>query len=120
MDQPVLMEELMNEQMNTPVSPVPARSGNEQTLAIVSLVAGVISLCGLVVPILGIPLGIVGIVLGYFGRRDAAWKTYATVGMALSGAGILLSCVPIGLIGAMRLLGPKIGDTFSTISSSLP
>ena len=114
------MEELMNDQMNTPVSPVPTSGGNEQTMAIISLVAGVISLCGLVVPIIGVPLGIVGIVLGYFGRRAAAWKTYATIGMALSGAGILLSCVPIGLIAVMRLLGPKVGTTFSTISSSLP
>jgi hypothetical protein len=120
MNQRVLMEELMNDQMNTPVSPVPARSGTEQTMAIISLVAGVISLCGLVVPMIGIPLGILGIVLGYFGRKAAAWKTYATIGMALSGAGILLSCVPIGLIAVMRLLGPKVGTTFSTISSSLP
>jgi hypothetical protein len=89
-------------------------------LAIVSLIVGVVSLCGLVVPFIGIPLGILGLVLGYFGRRDINWKTYATIGMALSGVGILLSCVPVGLITAMRLLGPKIGTTFSTISNSLP
>lgn len=123
MNQTVLMEELMNDQMNAPVSPQPlqpASAGNERIMAIVSLVAGVISLCGLVVPIIGIPLGIIGIVLGYFGRRDNNWKTYATVGMALSGVGILLSCVPVGLITVMRLLGPKIGNTFSSISNSLP
>jgi len=117
------LEELMNDQQNAPMTTPPATPparGNEQTLAIVSLVAGVISLCGLVIPIIGIPLGILGIVLGYFARRDINWKTYATVGMALSGVGILLSCVPIGVIGVMRLLGPKIGNTFSTISNSLP
>ncbi|HSB03084.1 MAG TPA: hypothetical protein VLE49_20710 [Anaerolineales bacterium] len=110
----------MNDQMNTPVSPAPTPSGNEQIMAIVSLVVGVISLCGIVVPIIGIPLGILGIVLGYFARKSAAWKTYATIGMALSGGGILLSCVPVGVIATMRLLGPKIGTTFSTISNSLP
>jgi len=110
----------MSEQSNVPMSPAPASSGNEQVMAIVSLVVGVISLCGLVVPIIGIPLGIIGIVLGYFGRRKAEWKTYATIGIALSGIGILLSCVPVGLIAVMRLLGPKIGNTFSTISNSLP
>jgi Yip1 domain. len=31
-----------------------------------------------------------------------------------------LCLLPIIVIGAMRLLGPKIGDTFSTIQSSLP
>lgn len=113
----------MNNQINTPVSPQPvqpAGAGTERTMAVVSLILGVISLCGVVIPIIGIPLGIIGLVVGYFGRRDATWKTYAIVGMILSGVGILLSCVPIGLISVMRLLGPKVGNTFSTISSSLP
>jgi hypothetical protein len=111
----------MNEQSNVPMSPEPAvGGGNERTMAIVSLIAGIISLCGLVVPIIGVPLGIIGVVLGYFGRRDAEQKNLATIGMMLSGIGILLSCVPIGLISIMRLLGPKIGNTFSSINSSLP
>lgn len=29
-------------------------------------------------------------------------------------------CTPVVVIAIMRLLGPKIGSTFSTISSSLP
>jgi hypothetical protein len=35
---------------------------------------------------------------------------------------IVMCCavVPIGVIAMMRLLGPQIGNTFSTISSSLP
>jgi len=110
----------MNEPLNAPVSPQPASAGTEKIMAIVSLVVGVISLCGVAVPIIGIPFGIIGVVLGFFGRRDPAWKTYAAVGIALSVVGILLSCVPITLISIMRLLGPKIGNTFSTINSSLP
>jgi hypothetical protein len=117
------MEETMNDPMNAPVAPQPiqpANTGNERILAIASLVAGVLSLCGIVVPFIGVPLGIAGLVLGYFGRRAADWKTYAVVGMALSGVGILLSCVPVALISVMRLLGPKVGNTFSSISNSLP
>ena len=110
----------MNDQMNSPASPQPANVGNEKILAIASLAVGVISLCGVIVPLIGIPFGIIGVVLGFLGRRDASWKTYAAVGIALSIVGILLSCVPIGLISIMRLLGPKIGNTFSTINSSLP
>lgn len=110
----------MNDQTNTPVVPQPAGAGTEKILAIVSLVVGVISLCGLVVPIVGIPLGIIGAVFGFVGRRDVNWKTYATIGMALSIIGILLSCFPVMIISVMRLLGPKIGSTFSTITSSLP
>jgi len=106
----------MNDQINTPVAPAPVSGGNDQIFAIGSLVAGVISLCGIVIPVVGIPLGIIGLVLGYFGRRSLTQKTLAIIGMALSGVGILLSCVPIALI----LLGPKIGETFSTISNSLP
>lgn len=116
----------MNDQMNAPVPPVspapvqPASTGNGQIMAIISIIAGVISLCGLVIPFLGIPLGILGAVLGYLGRRDLNWRTLATVGLALSVVGILLSCVPVAAISVMRLLGPKIGTTFSTISNSLP
>ena len=110
----------MSDPLNAPVSPQPASAGIEKILAIVSLVVGVISLCGVVIPLIGIPFGIIGIVLGFFGRRDVEWKTYAAVGIALSVVGILLSCVPVGLISIMRLMGPKIGNTFSTINSSLP
>jgi len=112
----------VEEHTNTPVSPQPtqpASAGTEKILAIVALVLGVISLCGVFIPIIGIPFGLIGFVLGIFGRKDADWKTYATVGMALSVVGILLSCIPIGVISVMRLLGPKIGDTFSSINSSL-
>lgn len=39
----------------------------------------------------------------------------------LAGAFLALCvCLPVVVIAVMRLLGPKIGNTFSTISSSLP
>lgn len=43
------------------------------------------------------------------------------IAASITGAFLAL-CVflPICVIAVMRLLGPKIGDTFSTISSSLP
>jgi uncharacterized membrane protein len=112
----------MDQGSNAPVSsgPVASGGGNERVFAIISIAAGVLSLCGFVLWFIGIPLGIVGIVLGYFGRRDASQKTLATVGMALGVVGILISCLPIATIAMMRLLGPKIGDTFSSINSSLP
>ena len=114
----------MNDQTNAPMSPAPASTGNAQILAIISLVAGVISLCIWLIPIIGpiagIILGIAGLVLGYLARKDVNWKTLSIVGMALSGIGILLACLPIGAIAVMRLLGPRIGETFSTISNSLP
>lgn len=110
----------MNEQMNaTSPQPVPS-AGAGKIPAIASLVVGAISLCGLFIPVIGIPLGLIGTVLGFLGRKDAEWKNYATMGMALSVVGVLLSCIPIGLLSFMRLLGPKIGNTFSSISSSLP
>ena len=110
----------MNEPLNTPTASQPARGGTESTLAILSLACGVISLCGIVVAFIGIPFGLLALVLGYFGRRSAERKSLATIGMVLGGLGILLSCVPIFVISVMRLLGPKIGNTFSTISNSLP
>lgn len=111
----------MDEGSNVPISAGPAAGGgNERVLAIASLAAGVISLCGVVLWFIGIPLGIVAVILGFFGRRDPSQKTIASVGIALGIVGILISCLPVGVIAVMRLLGPKIGNTFSTISSSLP
>ena len=41
-------------------------------------------------------------------------------GQGLVEYAIILALVPIVVIAVMRLLGPKIGNTFSTISNSLP
>ncbi|HMR98218.1 MAG TPA: hypothetical protein PKE62_03105 [Anaerolineales bacterium] len=44
-----------------------------------------------------------------------------TIAAAIAGASFALCvCAPILVIAVMRLLGPKIGNTFSTINSSLP
>jgi hypothetical protein len=110
----------MNEPLNTQPVSEPAKGGSESLLAILSLASGVISLCGVVVPFVGVPFALLALVLGYFGRRSVERKNLATIGMVLGGVGILLSCVPVSVIAIMRLLGPKIGNTFSTITSSLP
>lgn len=78
---------------NEPMSPQPASSGNEKTFAIISLVLGVLNLCVWFFPICGFPIGIAGIVLGYLGLKAPEQKNLAIGGMALSGLGILLSCV---------------------------
>ena len=41
-------------------------------------------------------------------------------GQGLVEYAIILALVAIGVIAVMRLLGPKIGNTFSTIANSLP
>ena len=110
----------MNDEVNTPMQQPSVGNGNERIMTIASLVLGVISLCGVVVPIIGVPLAIAGIILGFLGRRDVSQKSLATAGIVISIIGILLSCVPVGVIAVMRLLGPKIGNTFSTINNSLP
>ena len=110
----------MNAPLNTPSASEPAKGGTETLLAILSLVCGAISICGVVVPFAGIPLGLLGLVLGYFGRKSAERKNLATIGMVLGGVGVLLSCVPVSVIYVMRLLGPKVETTFSTITSELP
>jgi pilus assembly protein Flp/PilA len=41
-------------------------------------------------------------------------------GQGLVEYAIILALVAIIVIAVMRLLGPKVGNTFSTISSSIP
>jgi hypothetical protein len=47
-------------------------------------------------------------------------RTPVVIASIVGGVIALCVCLPIVVIAVMRLLGPKIGDTFSTISSSLP
>jgi len=107
---------------NAPVPPT-RLSGNERVFSIVSLVLGIISLCIWLVPFCGVFVGIImgigGLVLGYLGMKDVSQKTLAIVGMVLSGIGFLLACGLIVLGSSMNLLGPQIGDVFSSINSGL-
>jgi hypothetical protein len=81
------------------------------------------------IPVLGICIGIVSLVIALYtivlqvmavkGVNNFGW------GQALGSVfipGIVLACcfVVPSVIAVMRLLGPKIGDTFSTINNSLP
>lgn len=47
-------------------------------------------------------------------------RTPVIIASIVGGVIALCVCLPIVVIAVMRLLGPKIGNTFSTISSSLP
>ena len=80
-------------------SPAPASGGNERVMSIASLVIGVINMCAWFLPICGVPLGIIGIVLGYFGMKDPSQKTFAIIGIVLSGLGLLAACIN-GAVGA--------------------
>ena len=82
------------------------------------------------VPYLGLCTGLVGILLGIYallleitavkGVNRFGWGP--AIGSFFFPSVLVLCCafVPIGVIAAMRLLGPRVGDTFSTISNSLP
>jgi hypothetical protein len=61
-------------------------------LAAFSLILGVLSLCAGLVPICGGIVSIGGIITGIFGRRSESRKL-ATVGMAVSILGLILSVV---------------------------
>lgn len=78
---------------NEPLTPMPVRSGNERTFAIISLVLGILNLCAWLLPICGFPLAIAGIVLGYLGMKAPEQKNLAIAGLALSGFGLVLACV---------------------------
>ena len=56
----------------------------------------------------------------YFERINPMLFAPKEKGQGLVEYAIILALVAIVVIAVMRLLGPKIGNTFSTISSSLP
>jgi hypothetical protein len=90
-------------------------------LAIASLVSGIIG--WILLPILG---SIVAIVLGNSARKETRATPPRAGGDGLATAGIILGWVQVGLlasavciIAVLMMLGPMIGNTFSTINSSL-
>jgi hypothetical protein len=82
------------------------------------------------IPYLGVCTGLIALFLGIYalvlqvtavkGVNRLSWGQ--AIGSYFLPTVILLCCavLPIGVIAAMRLLGPEIGNTFSTINSSLP
>ena len=82
------------------------------------------------VPYLGVCTGLISLGLGIYalvlqvtavkGVNHFGWGQ--ALGSFFLPTVILLCCalLPIGVIAMMRLLGPQIGNTFSSISSSLP
>lgn len=101
-------------EVNQPLPPTPASSGNQKTFAIISLVLGIVNLCAWFFPICGFPLGIAGIVLGYLGMKAPEQKNLAIAGIALSGLGILLSCIN-AIAGAM--FAPQIQQMINELMS---
>ena len=96
-----------------------------------SIIAGILTLLA-AIPYVGLCfnliLGIAGIyilvleVIAVKGVNQFGWG--AAIGSVFIPGlviGLLCGCLAaVGIIGVMRFLGPKIGNTFSTISSSLP
>lgn len=98
----------------------PRLSGNEQAMAIASIIMGVTGLClTLFLGFCGLPFPFIGLVLGYLALKDPKDKTLAIIGLVISGITLLLICVLVFLVGGLTLLGPVIGNVFSSINQSL-
>jgi predicted acyltransferase len=103
--------------MNTG-NPAPARN----KLATTSLVVGIFALLFAIIFLYGLfgaLLGIVSIVIGFVALKQI--KAQGTTGKGLATAGIVLGVVTLiwSFIFVPLVLGPIIGDVFSTINASL-
>jgi hypothetical protein len=104
----------------TPILPQSQLSGNEQVMAIASLVMGVLGLCAtFFIGICGAPFPIIGLILGYLAMKDPQQKTLAIIGIAFSGLTLLGVCLLTVLFSGLMILGPTIGNVFSQINQSL-
>ncbi len=110
--------QIPNAPISMPIQPPLPTSG----LAIGSLVASILS--WVLFPIIG---SIIGLALGYSARKETRAVRPTATGDGLATAGIIISWINIGLLScsclvitALMVLGPVIGNTFSTINSSLP
>ena len=112
---------MQNGPSNTPALPGGMAPLPTSGMAIASLVSGILG--WILLPIVG---SIVAIVLGNAARKETRAQPPRADGDGLATAGISLGWVQIGLvvlgvciIAVLMMLGPMIGNTFSTINSSL-
>lgn len=107
------------------------------TLAIISLVAGIVGLVlsclgfftaafmvGYVCGCVGLLAGIAALITGFLARSQIAesgesGSGMALAGMILGGIQVVLLLCSIFVIVILTLLGPVVGDVFSTINQSL-
>lgn len=92
-----------------------------------SLVSSILTLLA-AIPFVGLCFGIIALVAALYvlvlevmavkGVNQFGWGQAA--GSLLLPFIVLCCCLSVGVIGIMRLLGPAIGNTFSSINSSLP
>ena len=131
--------------METPLPPLteqPSQARNKLAIASGALGLGgvVITLIGLIISLvfspmlpyfaiccgLSILLAIVGLVLGIIALTQIKHnpgqkgKGLAITGVVLGGIGVVLLCLsPVIVIAVLTIMGPVIGNVFSTINSSL-
>ncbi len=105
--------------MTTEATAVTPRSG----LATASLIVGILTFIpGLLLSIIGSLIGLVAIVLGIIAlidisRNKTRGQGTAIAGLVLGALGALID--PFFTIVVLMLLGPAIGNTFSSINNSL-
>jgi len=108
----------MNEQ-SYPYTPPPA-TPQTSGMAIGSLIASIMGLC--IIPIIG---GIVGLILGYIAKKQIRESVGTLTGEGLATAGIIIGWIQVALLCAfcvifvLALMGPGIGDIFSSIVTGI-
>ncbi len=95
----------------------------KNSLSTISLVLGILTFIpGCLLSIFGSAIGLAAIITGVIAltqisRDKTTGQTQAIIGIVLGGVGALIA--PFAGIAILMILGPSIGNTFSTINSSL-
>ena len=99
----------------------PVVASRTSTPAVVSLISGILCWCFL--PIIG---AIVAVITGHVAKRDIRNSMGGLTGSGLATAGLTLGylqfallVIPICVIVILTLLGPAIGNIFSTIVTEM-
>ena len=110
----------MNQMSNAPTSPSPMPLPTS-TLAIVSLVSGILGF--ILLPII---FSIVALITGYMARKETRAVPPQASGDGMATAGIIMGYIQMGLvvvaclvIAVLMILGPMIGNVFSSVNQSL-
>jgi hypothetical protein len=117
-----------------PVTPVEQKTNKLAIASLASGIAGLLLIClaaltaalgvGVICGCVGFLAGVAAIVTGFMARKQIKASGEKGNGLALAGMitggiqAVLLVCSVV-VIGVLTLLGPQIGDVFSSINQSL-
>jgi hypothetical protein len=117
------MEDKMEDKIessNKPAGLGNSTSGNEQIMAISSIIFGAMGFCLVFfLGFCGVPFSAISLVLGLLAMKNPDVRILAVIGVTISGISLLLICLILVMFGGLTIMGPVIENVFEGINQRI-